>query len=216
MRERETGLRFKGPRLYGNEFILNERRVLSFPLPPDAASLTHFQLTIGLLSGGWNIRTWKGNEEKGKRSVYTRYKGGGRREEIEEYGRIRESMEEEDEEKRETGGGGGSRLEKIAHVARYNITLRAHLSPFSALFSYAKPSSPPYCGALWDHELWSSLPHLVYFLAIFSPFFVFFLILLPSPLHPYLILPIGLTGGALLPIPSLSSSPFYFPDFCFR
>lgn len=38
--------------------------------------------------------------------------------------------------------------DRCAHVARYNITLRAHLSPFSALFSYAKPSSPPivHCG----------------------------------------------------------------------
>lgn len=71
-----------------------------------------------------------------------------------------------------------------ARSERYNITLRAHLSPFSALFSYAKPSSPPYCGALWDHE--ALVQSTTTTLRLFSRHLLLLFRLLSHPLLPCL------------------------------
>lgn len=101
-------------------------------------------------------------------------------------------------------------MEKIgAHVARYNITLLAHLS------LHSRPSF--ICKTIVAALLWrivgSRASGPVYhtsfisrhLLPALSPFFVFFLILLPpSSLHPYLISPIGLLNrwcSATPPLP---------------
>lgn len=69
---------------------------------------------------------------------------------------------------RERRRGGG-----LPSLVRYNIALHTpttlspglwlHVPSILGPLSYAKPSSGLHCGALWDREPRSSLPHLVYF-----------------------------------------------------
>lgn len=124
---------------------------------------------------------------------------------------------------RNRGRGKGPTLEKIgAHVARYNITLLAHLS------LHSRPSF--ICKTIVAALLWrivgSRASGPVYhtsfisrhLLPALSPFFVFFLILLPpSSLHPYLISPIGLLNRwcSLLHHPYHPSSPSPLPPLLF-
>jgi len=86
--------------------------------------------------------------------------------------------------------------------------------------SYAKPSSALHCGALWDREPRSSLPHLVYFSSPSPPR----LFRTPSrpqpsyPLHPYRpLIPIAFYSSAFQRHPLTqrdSFRSFYF--FLFR
>lgn len=128
-------------------------------------------------------------------------------------------MEEEDEEKRETGGGGSTFGEdRCAHVARdiisHYVRTYLHSRPSFHMQNHRRRPIVAHCGIT---RPWSSLPppHFVYFLAIFSSFFVFSLILFCPASIPYLILPIG---DALLHHPlSLppSSLALLFPRLLF-